>query len=236
MDRKAFLQSRLDSKENIFNMTIPFREEHRFIFNRINAEFSPRETLTEDIRDLVIGDLNVCRQRNVLVLFKGNSQKLNTLKLFCLMNFIVNWKSYNNYIINLVHNNFLDDFSLSYKSSSLETILEMRFRDDAKDNLNEIYNVDILFLTVQGSSNLANNEFYADLLRTVLDLRDSKGLVTILIYLGTESDFKSKNFESKVITPMYKYDLSGVKTSKMTKKAKTSHNNFNSEINSQEVF
>lgn len=222
MERKEFLRSRLETKENIFNLTIPFREEHKFIFDRINEEFSPRAELTEDIRDLVTGKLNVCRQRNILIFFKDDMYKLTTLKLFCLMNFIVNWKTYNNYIPNIVYNNSSDN-TLSYKSSSLEAMTDMRFRDIDREELSTLYNVDILFLTVNNNgTNLFKNDFCFDVLRTVIDIRNSKGLITIMIYIGTEKEFKTKNFENRMTVPMYKYDITGIKvkdnTSKIIKK------------------
>lgn len=215
--RREFLRSRLETTENIFNLKIPVRPENKQIFKNLGENFSPRCDLTPDIEKLVTGDLNVCRNKNILIFYKGDGLKLNTLKVYLLMNFVVNWKNYNDYIISLVRNS-MDNFnSLSYRSVSLDMVSEMRFNRNEKDeDLNKIYNVDILYLTIHESTRLFEKDFYFDVFRTLLNIRDSKGLVTIIIYIGNEASFNKHHLENNILVPIFKYDLTGdsIKTNK----------------------
>lgn len=235
-DRSSFLSSRLETTENNFNMKIPFLKEHTFIMEKVASNFKPASKCSDDIKELVTGKLNLCRDKNVLIFYQGDGFKLNTLCFYLLMNFISNWKLYNQYISNLVSNDLNNYQSLSYNRISLESLAEMRFRED-NEMLYNFYNLDILFLTVQPESYLfgGNKDFYKELLRIVLNMRNNLGLVTVIIYLGTEKSFKDKNFESQIIeTPMERYNLTDSKTSQNHKITKSTRKA--SSVNDEEVF
>lgn len=207
-DRKDFLRSKLETHQNIFNLVIPYTQEHRFIFDRLAENFRPASKITEDIKELVTGDLNLCRDKNILIFYRGDGLKLNTLKFYLLMNFISNWKLYRDYIQHLVVNDTNNSNSLSYQNISLEGLAEMRFRDE---DIKEAYRTDILFLTVKSETRLFDNKFYKDLFGTIINLRNSKGLITVAIYLGTEKSYNEKMYEESIIEiPIKKYNLTGI--------------------------
>ena len=211
-NRREFLRSRLETTDNIFDLKIPVRPENKQIFRNLGDSFSPRCELTPDIENLVTGSLNVCRNRNILIFYKGDGLKLNTLKIYLLMNFVVNWKKYNDYIISLVRNSLTSYNSLSYHSASLDTIAEMRFnRSERDEDLNKIYNVDILYLIIHESTRLFEKEFYFDVFRNLINIRESKGLVTITIYVGNEASFNKHGLDKNILVPIFKYDLTGDK-------------------------
>ena len=235
-NRKDFLRSKLDCSNN-FSMRLNIPEAHRHIFNRLADNFRPSANISDDIKNLVSGDLNLCKDRNILIFFEGNSLKLNSLKFYLLINFITNWKPYNEYIVNLVFNDVNNLNSLSFNSASLESIAEMRFRSEDNNILSDIYQTDILYLTVQSNTKIfGEGDFYKDLLRMLLNLRNDQGLITIVIYLGNESSFKSNSFESKLIgVPLKRYNLTSFKTPKSHNNKKERKNQNNS-IDESEVF
>jgi len=226
--KEHFLQSRFQETENNFNLTIPIQANHKFIFDKLVSKFQPAAKITDDIKELVTRkDFNLCRDKNILIFYDGDSLKLNTLKFYLLMNFLSNWKPYKEYVSNLIPS----ENRLSYlqvESASLESILELRFnnknnKDDNIDRLTNIYNVDILYLTVYTNTRLFDSEYYKDLFRTILNIRDSQRLITVVIFLGSEQMFKDYQYESKIIeTPMKRYSL-GVPTYQHKEKGKVNN-------------
>lgn len=233
-DRHEFLKSRLETKENIFNLSIPIRPNHRIIFDRLAENFRPAAKLTDDIKELVTRpDFNLCRDKSALIFYQGDGLKLNTLKFYLTMNFLANWKEYKNYVSNIVSNDFNNSFNLTINSASLEYITELRFRNENNEVLSNIYSVDILYLTVNSSSSLFNSDFYKDLFRTIVSIRSNQKLVTVIIFIGTEKTFKDQKFDTRLTEVSIKsYNLTGVKN-KVNREArsvrKTSTLNFNEE-------
>lgn len=229
-NRRKFLESKLETTNNNFNLKIPITPEHRPIFDKVASSFRPAAKLTEDIKNLVTGDLNLCRDRNVLIYFRGNSDKLNTLKFYLLMNFLSNWKEYRSYVVNLVGSYYESNNNLTYETCLLQTLSEMRFRKEDNSKLNYYYNVDILFLIVSGDSRLFESDFNKELLGVILSLRNSLGLVTAIIVLNNNS-FTFDSFD----VPIKKLSLSDVGGSS-TKQVNKNRNNNKLKINDEEVF
>lgn len=198
-NRGFFLESRYNSNSNNFNLEIPIQPNHIGIFNKLSNYFKPASPLTDDIKNLVTGNLNLCKDKNIIIFFKSDNKKLNTLKFYLLMNFISNWKPYNEYVSSLVNNDYTNYGSLSYDTFTLEDVSELRFREDGKEGITKIYNVDILYLIVQPTTRLFEDSFYKDIFRVTLSLRANKGLITIIIFNGTENQFKLSNFEEKTL-------------------------------------
>ena len=217
-NREYFLSSKLSTKENNFNLRIPIQENHIGIFNKLSEKFRPASKLTKDIQDLVTGDLNLCRDKNIVIFYRGDNGRLNTLRFYLLMNFISNWKPYNEYISNLVNNDYTNYNSLSYDFISLEDISEMRFRNDNKEKINKVYEVDILFLLVQPTTRLFEDAFYKDIFRVTLSIRSNGNLVTVILFTGTENQYISSGFEEKTLGVSLKtYNLTGVTINKVAK-------------------
>ncbi len=214
--RDNFLRSRFNSIENNFNLVIPIQVNHKFIFENLASRFKPADKITDDIKELVTSkDFNLCRDKSILIFYNGDNKKLNTLKFYLLMNFLSNWKPYKEYVSNLIPTEDRGS-NLSIESVSLESILELRFNNKEEDSgrLSNIYNIDILYLTVYTSTRLFDSEYYKDLFRTILNIRSSQQLITVVIFLGTEQVFKEHQYESKIVeismkrfnigTPVYK--------------------------------
>lgn len=230
MERINFLSSEYDTKENRCNLTLNYRPEQVYIFqNLINKYFEPRSELTEDIKELITGELNLCRDRNIIINFSGNFEKSNTLKLGLLTNFLSNWKK--DHIRHLVYNDFENNNSLSFTSSSLESIIEYRFRDDesSKQKLSEIYYSDILFLNINSTSKAFKEEFSKDILKILISMRNDSGLITVILYSGSISNIKTlKDNLNNVYIKSYNL-LSKHNKSSTTKTSKV-------KINEEEAF
>lgn len=229
-NRRKFLESKLETIDNNFNLKIPITPEHRPIFDKVANSFRPAAKITEDIKNLVTGDLNLCRDRNVLIYFRGNSDKLNTLKFYLLMNFLSNWKEYRSYVVSLVGSYYESNNNLTYETCLLQTLSEMRFRKEDNSKLNYYYNVDILFLIVSGDSRLFESDFNKELLGVILSLRNSLGLVTAIIVLNN-NNFTFDSFD----VPIKKLSLSDIGGSS-TKQVSKNKNNKKLKVNEEEVF
>ena len=207
MSRKDFLNTKFSDSDNRFNLLIPIQPNHKAFFEEIAAKFRPAMKLSDDIRELVTRkDFNLCVDKTVIIFYKGDGYKLNTLKFYLFLNFIANWKPYEQYISSLVPAKIVleDDSRLVIDSASLAEISELRFRDepDAKQRLSYLYNrVDILFLTISYGNKLFDGDFFKELFRVVIDIRANQGLITVLIFPGTEKQFKDRGYEQ------YFYDM-----------------------------
>ena len=195
-DRGTFLRSRFDSDENNFNLRIPIQPQHSDIFKRVADRFKPAAPLTDDIRTLVTDrGLNLCKNKTILIHYVGDALKLNTLNFYLLMNFLSNWKPYNEYVSSLV--NIENPTRLGIEFTSLAELTELRFKEDSDSSnlLARLYNVDILYITIAPGRRLFDKEFAAEVLKLVVSLRNHNGLVTIINYFGTEKSFKDSGYE-----------------------------------------
>lgn len=199
MSRELFLKSKFNTIENKFNLKIPIQPNHRFIFDNVARNFQPSIKSNNEIKELVTRkDLNLCVDRCCMIYFRGNIAELNTLKFFLLMNFLSNWKQYNQYVVNLVLNDVRNNDSLSYKSTSLTELHELRFRDDEREKLNDLYNVDILFLTTS-ETYLYNNNFGIDVLKMVLSMRYNQGLITVVFNQDLNKNIKDGTYDDNFL-------------------------------------
>ena len=240
-NRREFLKSKLNNTDNNFNLYIPIRENHLSIFNNLASYFKPAlPKIPEDIKNLVIDkNLNLCRDKTILIFYQGDSLKLNTLKFYLFMNFISNWKSYDEYISNLVD---IDNSNrLTFDSVSVAEISELRFREDEdnKKRLSYLYNVDILYLTMSYGTRLFDSDFFKELYRTIVGIRANQGLITVIIYPGSERQYKEIGYDNYFLDLYIKRfslinEINVVKSTsnKKTNKVSVSKNKFNDE----EVF
>lgn len=202
MSRKDFLSSKFPDTVNKFNLFIPIQANHKKFFEEIANQFKPASKITDDIKELVTKeDFNLCVDKTILIFYQGDGYKLNSLKFYLFLNFIANWKSYNEYISSLVPRSLVpieSETSLVIDSASLAEISELRFREDAegKERLSYLYNrVDILYLTISYGSRLFDGDFFKELYRVVIDIRNNQGLVTVIIFPGTEKNYKDRGYE-----------------------------------------
>ena len=220
MSRGDFLNTRFPEKENKFNLYIPIQPNHKIFFEELASKFRPASKITDDIKELVTRqDFNLCIDKTILIFYQGDGYKLNTLKFYLFLNFLTNWKSYNDYISCLVPTSIVpmeNDSRLIIETTSLAEISELRFREydeESKQRLSYLYNrVDILFLTVSYGSRLFDSDFFKELFKVVVDIRSNSGLVTIIIFPGTEKNFNERGYDKYFFDSCIKrYNLTGTK-------------------------
>lgn len=233
-DRKNFLRSKLDTTENIFDGNFVFKPNHRWIIQQLADKFSPSMKVTEDILKFVTDkELNLCRMQNIMICYNCNAIKMNTLKIYLMANFLVNWRDYNEYIYRLVPDNFGNN--ITYDSTSIGMLCSYSLSNNYEE-LNKIRDVDILFLDVSKKPDYAyGQEYYKSIFKTTMEMRYYKGLITILTYSGTEKEFSSNGYASEInIIPYYTYDLTG----KIKSSSSNSHNikSNKQEVREEEIF
>lgn len=239
-DRKNFLRSRFNSYENKFNLKVPIQPQHESIFRGIAEKFKPAAPLTDDIKELVTEkDLNLCADKLILVCYNGDKLKLNTLNFYLLMNFLSNWKPYNEYISSLV--NIESPTKLGVDFTSLTELTELRFKEDpdSSNRLARLYHVDILYISVSPRKRLFDKEFAAEVLELVAELRTHSGLITVINYFGTEKSFTDSIYKDYFIDLyLKKFSINKNNTFKTIKGSGTpsSSNPMIKKVSDEEVF
>jgi hypothetical protein len=219
-DRKEFLRSRLETKENIYRGYFKPLEEHlEQIFNPIFNSFVPAEN-TKEILDFVSRkDINVCRDKTIVIFMEHlKFEELNAFKYHLYMNFVANWRTYIDFVSKV---RLGGTENLKYSSITLDRYYNLSFTDN-KEEISKIQNVDILFIQAskyiyEGRDGF-NKKYYYELLKNLIDSRGIAGLVTIVFFLGNEKDFKY--VEERLFGIQYKKEFFNIKNIKEFNKTK----------------
>lgn len=236
MDRKDFLQSKLDTKENVYKGYFSPPVEHvEKVFKPIMIDFVPAQTNEDIINFVSKPELNVCRDKTLIIFFKQTSYMIvNSLKFHLYLNFLANWRDYNDMISKIVKGG---NDCLTYDTISVDKYYSLNITNNYEE-INKIHKTDILYVMankyIYKGKDGYSEKYYYELFKNLIDYRGVSGLITIVLFLGTEKEFEP--IEDKLFGIQYKkLDFnSGIKI-KTSKQSKTTYNKKDT-TNNEEVF
>ena len=237
MNQDTFLVSSLNSKTNLYTGEIPYKGTNNVpLYANFVVKFRPADYDDPEIKELLTAE-DLIIKPGCYVFFIGNSskEKVNSLKLHIIQNFLVNWKEYKKYIYQLLPS---QSRYLTWSHLSGDLIYEYTFNKDllsASDLLS-----DIQFITLEPHDIQYRNGFYLESIKSKIQIRATSGLITILLYRGSEADFKRERFDEDLLNDSYKKVK--LKDAPKTKISNTVHNsNIDSQkdifmVSEEEVF
>lgn len=236
MDRKDFLQSKLETKENVYKGYFSPPKEHiDRVFKPIINDFIPAQTTKEIIDFISDKDLNVCRDKTLIIFFKQTDYRVvNSLKFHLYLNFIANWREYSDMISKIVKGG---NDCLTYDTISVDKYYSLNITNNYEE-INKIHKTDILFVMankyIYKGKDGYSEKYYYELFKNLVDYRGISGLVTIVLFLGTDKEFKP--IEDKLFGIQYKkVNFNSDIQIKMPKQNKTYNKNEN-DVKDEEVF
>lgn len=229
MNRRMFLQSKLSNTENNYHGGFKPLEQHiEPIFKPIFQSFMPLKD-SKELRDFASKpDLNVCKDKTIVILTKETSYEvMNAFMLHLYLNFLANWREYSDFVSKI---RLGGEENLKYSSISLTRYYELNFKDN-REEMAKYQDVDILFLFAsryiyEGRDGFSR-KYYYELLRRLIESRGSVGLVTIVFFNGDDKELKP--IEESLFGVPYKKEYVGFISKTHTNKIEKNESLVNEE-------
>ncbi len=198
-DKTSFLSSRLNTNVNQYtDGKLPVKEQYREIY--IN-KFAHQQQFLDgiggdvDIIKLTTKEDFIVDNKHIYVIFVGgvSSRRIKGLKFHITQNFIANWMPYPDYM------RFLDPDSfngLTINTLTGEEVYAYSFNQELMD-ISELFS-DIEFLILEGNTDSYRRGFFDAQMIEHLLLRCGKGLVTIILYTASKTNYDNNNYESRL--------------------------------------
>lgn len=234
MSRAEYLSSSFDSYDNKYDGKIIVQSNHKWIYEELSKSFIPADAYNKEVLDIATNsNLNLCIDKTIIIFTKGMSKEIiNSLKFHLYMNFMTNWRPYEKYI-----RTFVDSTKVTFGTVTIDDLLDDKFQD-LPEKYKEIRNQDILFVYM--NKPIQRIDVYRETAKSLIESRDSEGLITIIFFLGTELEYENEGYENRMLgvnPKRFFINCTPSKTTKENHKNKIDNNqNTNMVIDSEESF
>lgn len=194
---RAYLARKLDNKENLYNGKPPLiREKQISRYQDFIKQFSKASLNDEYVLSRVTAKDFIVDNNNVYIVFLGNNKSLeevNGIKVHLTQNFLVNWDEYDSWIKELDRYNY---GHLTVSTITGDDILEDDFGNIKLPK--EVLLSDIQFIKLRAKDKNYRNGYYHERVEIHIGNRNSLGLITILLFYGTKSQYLVRPYNEMI--------------------------------------
>ena len=197
-NRSKFLERKLNSKSNIYKGFIDYQNNHKEKYSKFLRQFNPCDGasfMNETIIKLTTRKDFIIDNYSFYIIFLNNMElnKLNSLKIHIVENFLVNWNRYEDYMQVIDPNEYNKITISSLTGSEL-------LSNDFESNLisKEVLFSDIQFIDLTYNDKDYRKGYFDDVIKTHIALRNGRGLITIILYYSSENDYVRNNYENDI--------------------------------------